>query len=352
MRAIHPGQRVIERAIDRGGFLRGSGIRLGDAPGHKEWLHFCFASDEFDLLLNFSVVDAAHASVTDPAELARVVCLIRDRDGWDGDVVSYRRDETEIRRGYLSLQFGQSRVHFHSGVFHVQAVLPDRDIEVELLLTPLTIPTPANNITLDEGPPMHWLAVPRLLASGYVRKGDHTRRVRNVLAYHDHNWGSFRWGRNFAWQWGYALPDDSSDPLSFVMLRLGDRARIRTFLQSLFVWRGPRQYRAFRDDELTIELDGALRQDRVFKLPRVMSLLASGNATDVPERLLVTARGRDDSVQLRFDFRDVAQIIIPNDDDLDVTIINESRAHYTCEGNIRGERFVSTGRALVEFLGH
>jgi len=343
---------VLDRTIERGDYWRGSPLRLGEAPGYKEWLHFCIYGEDIDVLVNFSIVDELASHAGSPREFARIVCLIHTKTGWTGDVIGFPSDQVTARRGAISLEFGENRVHFHDGVFSIRAMLPERDIAIELMLTPATIPSPANNIGVEDGPPIHWIVLPRLLATGVVRLGGTVHRLDRAPAYHDHNWGHFRWGKNFAWEWGYGLPERASEAWSTVFVRLSDRGHNQTFMQALFVWKGERQHRVFRDEELSVTHHGLLRPAKAFKLPRVMGLVHPGSAADIPARMVLEAEGRGDRARMEFVFEDVAQVIIPNDDDLGVTVINEVNATYTFGGVIRGEAIEVTGRAVVEFLSH
>jgi hypothetical protein len=343
---------VLSRTIEHGGYWRGSPLRLGDAPGHKEWLHFCIYGDGVDLLVNFSIVDDLAAHTGAPREFARITCLVHTRAGWNGDVLGFPPEQVAARRGYISLEFGSNSVQFHDGVFYIKAALPERGIALELTLTPAAVPSPANNIAVEDGPPIHWIVVPRLFANGVVLVGNVIHRLRDAPAYHDHNWGHFRWGRNFAWEWGHGVPCTRAEVWSSVFVRLSDRGHSQTLMQALFVWRGARQHRIFRDEELTVTHEGLLRPRVPFKLPRVMGLLHPGSAADIPARLRLDAAGRGDFARIEFTFDDVAQVIIPNDDDLGVTVINEVNGRYLFDGNIRGEVIETSGRAVVEFLSH
>jgi hypothetical protein len=266
-------------------------------------------------------------------------------------VLGFSEDSLRLRRGYISFELGANSVQFQNGVFTIRAALPAREIFMDLILVPASMPSPANNIDVEDGPPIHWIVLPRLFASGQVRVGKRRYSLSEVPAYHDHNWGNFRWGKNFAWEWGYGLPASNSEVWSLVFVRLSDRAHHQSLMQALFLWRGRRQQRIFRDSELTLRHVGLLRPTRIFKLPRVMGLISPGTATDIPCSLEIVATGRGDRAEVEFRFEDVAQVIIPNDDDLGVTIINEVNASYTFEGTVRGETLRFGGRAVVEFLG-
>jgi hypothetical protein len=343
---------LLARCIERGDYLRGSPLRLGEAAGHKEWLHFCVYADGLDVLVNFSLVDDLAATQQRPLQHARLTCLLHDQHGWDGDVVSFSPDEVRVQRGYIGLKFADNEVYFRDGVFYIRAQLPERGIAMELILTPVTIPAPANNIDVEDGPPIHWIVVPRLLATGHVQVRGQSYALRDAVAYHDHNWGHFRWGRDFAWEWGYGLPSDSGCDFSLVFVRLSNRSHSQVLMQAIFLWRGLRQFRVFRDEDVQVTHSGLLRAERLFKLPRVMALVAPGTATDVPATLSLLGQARGDRADVELTFGDVAQVIIPNDDDLGVTIIHEVNGTFRFEGTIRGERISMRGRAVVEFLGN
>jgi hypothetical protein len=121
-------------------------------------------------------------------------------------------------------------------------------------------------------------------------------------------------------------------------------------MQGLFVWRSGRQERAFSAGEIAVSHRGLLRQKRVLKLPRVMGLVAPGTVSDVPERFEVEARRDADWLRVRFDAEDLAQIVVPNDDDLGLTVINEVTGTVRVEGVIERERIEFQVRSLFEFL--
>lgn len=330
-------------------WLRRSASLAGGPRGHKEWWHFCAYGPEVDVLVNFSLVDDVREGSPPGAEFARVTLLARDR-GWDGDVDLYPADEVAADGGGLSLRFGDNVAEFRDGAYRLRARARRRPIEVDLTITPTALPSLANNITLDPGPPINWLVVPRGEATGTVTVGGRAHALERAPAYHDHNWGRFAWGRDFAWEWGFGLPQ-RDEPWSVVFVRLSDRARTLARMQALFLWRGARQHRVMRGSELTVTRGGLLRPERVLKVPRVMGLVSPSTATDVPARLEVEAVADGDRVECVFTASDLAQVVIPNDHDAGVTIINEVSGAVRVEGEVRGERVRMEGRAIFEFLG-
>jgi hypothetical protein len=342
--------RVITQAILRADYFRRSPFALGGPQGHKEWLHFCVYGQDIDVLANFSICDDVRPGAISGTEFARVTVLVREQE-WDGDVDLYESSAVLVPGGRVEATFGSNYVVFEDGEYHIFLKLRDRPIAMDLHLRPMTMPSLANNIQLDPGPPINWLVVPRLVARGTVRVGDREHHIENAPAYHDHNWGHFAWGRDFAWEWGFALPHDPRVPWSLVFVRLSDRAHTRALMQAIFLWKGMRQTRVLRAADVEVRHIGHLRPARVFKVPRVMGLISPDILPDVPARLWVRGEGDGDEVECVFDARDGAQVIVPNDHDFGVTIINEVSGTVRLSGQVRGETVQMEGRAIFEFLG-
>lgn len=338
-------------AARRRDYLRRSPFAAGAEASHKEWHHFAVRGPGIDALVNFSLVDDIRPRARTGSELPRMICLLKDEAGWDGDMVQCNPESVVADGGRVDLRFGEHGCWIEAGTYRVRARLERRGIEVDLRMTPEAYPSEANNISVEDGPSINWMVLPRLRAEGYIRTGDRVYELTDAAAYHDHNWGSFRWGRDFAWEWGYALPDTRADSDSVVFVRLSDRGHNTDLMQGLFLWREGKQERVFRDSEISVVHQGFLRPQRVFKLPRVMGLVAPGRVTDVPQTLTVEAAGRGDHARFTFTAEELAQVIIPNDDDLGVTIINEVSGRLTLQGTVNGKDLKIEGYSVCEFLG-
>ncbi len=341
---------AIDDAIARTDYTRRSPFSVGGRGGHKEWHHFCILGPDIDLLVNFSLSDDIRPGVAAGTELPRLTLLVRT-DGWDGDVELFPSEQVRTRGGQVDLTFGPNRLHFSDGVYRIVVALEDRPVTVDLELRSLTVPGVAPNIPLPDGPPLHWAIVPRLRANGRARVAGREYRFTNVLAYHDHNWGHFLWGHAFSWIWGFSLPHDAEVPWSLAFVRLANRTRTHALAQGLFLWKGAWNHRVFLDDELALHVDsGYLRAPRVLKIPRPMALLSPDVPTDVPRSVEMHAHGDGDSLLYRFEAHDLAQVVIPSETDLSVTIINEVTGKSSLHGKIRGETVAVEGRAICEFL--
>ncbi|MBI4516545.1 MAG: hypothetical protein HY699_12105 [Deltaproteobacteria bacterium] len=338
------------QAIERIDFVRRSPFALGGARHHKEWQHFVVLSAELDLLVNFSYCDDARPRALQGAEFPRLVLLLRER-GWDGDVEQFAMAEATSRGGRIDLTFGGNRLRFHDGRFLIAVALRERPITVELALAPVTQPAYVPSIPMLDGPPLNWVVVPRLQVRGVVTVAGRRYQLDGAPAYHDHNWGHFLWGHDVSWEWGFVLPESETVPWCLTFVRLTDRARTRALAQQLLLWRGAHLLALFRECDLEAEAELVhLRPAQVFKVPRVMALVAPECSTDVPRSYEVRARARGDWLTCRCTGSDMAQVVIPSETRLGVTIFNEVSARASVQGCIDGERVEFCGRSILEFI--
>ena len=318
------------------------------AEQHKEWHHFCIVDPAVQVIVNLSLMRPPGSAPAAGDWAARLALLVRDT-GWDGDLDTIPNREVRARRGSLDLQFGHNSLAFRDGCYHLSLSLENRPITLQLVLRPLTYPLIRRNTQIAEGK-INWVVVPRLAASGTVIVDRRVYRLDETPAYHDHNWGQWRWGDDFAWQWGFALPAEAENPWCVVFDRMTDRRRSTALELKLSLWKGDRLQRLFFQDEIRLEQSGFVVQPRLDKFPRPMSLLAPERTTDVPRRFTVRAARGDDWLDCCFTAEDIAQIVVPNETNLGVTIINEVGGVLRLTGRIKGEDAAMEGRGFFEFL--
>lgn len=326
-----------------------------EAHRHKEWHHFCVVHPDIQAIVNLSLMRDIR---NEAGWTARLIALVKEGFGWDGDVDTIPSRDVRARRGKIDLAFGHNSLLFQDGRFYLSLALENRPITMQLQIRPASYPLMRRNTNIAGGK-INWVVVPRLLASGAIVVGQSVYRLDNTPAYHDHNWGSWCWGEDFSWQWGYAVPQQIESPWSVVFDRLTNRGRNSVLELKLSLWKNQKLHRLYMQDEIGIQQSGFVSQTRqgefakearLAKFPRPMALLAPERATDVPRRFEITAERGNDRLQCRFEAEDVAQIILPNDTDLGVTIINEVSGVMSVEGMVSGEAVVMEGRGFFEFL--
>ena len=339
--------------LSRFDYFRGSQARHGGPCDHKEWQHFVVHTGSTSLLVNFNFVDEVEAGNA-AVEVPRLVVLARRR-AWDGDVERFDPSEVSAVPGRVDLVLGDNSLRLERGSYRVVIALRDRPIAAELVFTPCTVPALANNQILSRERSLSWFFIPRLSASGVISIGGELEAVDHAPAYHDHNWGRFRWGEDFSWTWGSVVPDDPEDSLGVVCMRMADRGRHVSRSQSLSLWRGDAHPIVFRDRDLRIatrgQLDPGPPRGRPLRLPRPMALLAPGRAHDIPAHVTFEGRSREGRVEMTFDADDLASLIVPSETDLRrVVTIHEVSGTARLRGELHGKALELEGKGVFEFV--
>jgi len=308
----------------------------------KEWFHFCVVAPGVQALCNLSLGG--------PSGDGRVLVLARvdDERSWRGGQTIGAASASGHR-----VTVGAATMAFHAGRYLVNARATGPgaadDVEVDLELVPLTVPLVAEGVDLAPGS-LGWVALPRLVARGVIRAGGRSFRLEHALAYHDHNWGEWRWGGgDFAWQWGFAL-DEREGGASILYSRLTDRARGRAFDTKLSVWNGELLARVFAGGDVRVDAAGQAPAGGLRRVPAVMRLVVAGEGVEAPARLDVTAGRGDDWLALRFRPEALVQVAIPNEVDYGFTLIDETSGRFEVKGRIDGVDLGFAGRSLFEFV--
>ncbi|MDX1468260.1 MAG: hypothetical protein R3258_02865 [Acidimicrobiia bacterium] len=331
--------------LDRADFFR-SGLagRRGNAV--KEWHHFVVHSPDIRLLVNFSL---SHGEAPTGRQLGRVIVLVHHRD-WDGWIEEVSVEDLEVSSRGVSGRFGASRLQFDDGGYLVELNLPARGLNGRLRFVPVSKPFLKNNQPLGGGR-MSWLFVPRLAVDGWVKTPSARFWMREAAAYHDHNWGPFRWGDDFGWQWGSALPHHTDEPWSLVFMRMTDRSHSVAQSQCLYVWHGGEPAAMFRDNAVTVTSEGSLGTAPVLTMPGIMSLLTPGTSSDVPKRIRLDARRGQDRVAVTIEPVEYARIAVPAEvGPQKVVALHEVSAAVSAHGVIGGEQMELKGSGVFEFL--
>jgi len=334
--------------IRRTDFFRRSPARLGGPGQHKEWQHFIIHSEHLELLINFSLADEPTWNGRPGAEVGRLIVVARVGEQKHGEVLRCAGDALDVEAGRIDARLGDSHLRFEQGVWHLRVRTPTLSADVQV--TPQSWPAVSGNIPLGPARQLSWLIVPRAVATGVLLWAGQRHAFTAAPTYHDHNWGHFRWGDDFAWEWGQALPRDPACPWSVVFVRMADRRRTRVLSQGLFLWRKEAQYRVFRDRDLSVETGPPVHLEP-YKLPSVMALLAPGQSADVPTTLTATAASEGDHLRLVFTPRHLTQVLIPDEHDVQgLTRLNEASGIVALSGQVRGEAVALEGPAIFEFI--
>ncbi|ORA25482.1 hypothetical protein [Mycobacterium aquaticum] len=327
-------------------FLRAPVLAAAEPAGFKEWHHFVVHGRTGRFLINFSL--ACEETPGGRSRMVpRVIVIAHDRQ-WTGAVERFAETALDISADLGACAMGANRMTVRPDGYEVLIDLPG--VRGEVRLTPVSRPFAVNNQPVGQGR-MSWLFVPRLRADGWLRIADREHRLESDLAYHDHNWGRFRWGDDFGWTWGTILPAEPGGLWSAVLLQMTDRRRLRFLSQALYVWRRDEPAVIFRHAEVRIRTSGRLDRAPDCTLPPPMRLLIDGDVPGVPEHVAVSATRAGDTVHAEFRPESYARLAQPSEVSLDrSTVLCEASGTARMTGSINGEAVDFTGTGVFEFL--
>lgn len=322
-----------------------------DAARYSEWHHFNFNDEASEVYGIFNL--ALSGDVHDPGRArAGVSLVVCERGvGWHGTMNLHPVEESRFARGVLDLSIGGNQVRFRRGRYEVAGALKDGSVALAATFTPRAAPMRIDRI----GGVVSSFLLPRFDVEGTLRLRGREIPLRGASGYHDHNWGTWDWGRDIGWDWGYIIqrPEPPArsggarsarrngpavaEPVSIVFGQVTDatRASARSDLVVL-VWQGDRWSRAFLADAVSIETAGERRYGDVPRVPGVMTLLAPARPR-IPERVHIRAADGDDHLTITLAVDAAMQFLIPHPSTTGHTTISELLGEYHVQGVLDGE---------------
>jgi len=334
--------------LARSDFIRTPVLASARPEGFKEWYHFVVHRPGSRILINFSLTSET-SSAGHPRLMPRVIVIAHDQR-WTGAVERFDDSELDVSADLATLVIGDNQMIVRPDGYRVMIDLPGHDIRGEFGFTSVSQPFVVNNQPVGDGR-MCWLFVPRMRADGWLRVGGEEISFDGDVAYHDHNWGRFRWGGDFGWSWGTILPPDPEAPWSLVFLRMTDRRRLCSLSQALYVWRHDEPAAIFRHAAVEVKSHGLLGRAADCTLPPPMRLVLNGDVSDIPERMEVTAQRAGDTVHAEFRPQSYARLAQPSEICLDRSVVLcETNASARVTGSIDGEEIDFVGPSVFELL--
>ncbi len=322
------------------------------APGEslsaiaKDWLHLNLFDPRSDVavVLNASL----HGRSDDWSGVASATALIRTGGEWTAThrVVGGVEVSTTDRSISVAEQLSMRLDPVTGGL---DVVYTDRRSQVTLVVaaTPVveaieTAPFPFGSGWIG------WRAVPLLSVSGRLTDTSGTMGLDDALAYHDHNWGRWRWGEDLGWAWA-AWPSSEG---ALVISRPTDRSHRRGAARAVLAlpsngrW-GTRSYGA-----ASVALDmERWRTGCDRRIPGAMAALHGGRTKPrLPSRVELRVDDGFDRFHARFDADDAIQVIVAEPAEPGYSFVHELFGRFRAEGTSDGRPFGFDGQGVFEYV--
>ena len=311
---------------------------------YKDWLHLNLFDPPSGLVGLVNV--AAHGAPGDPhARVVGTALVHLPEHGWAGNVEVMALGDAAFDQRGIGLRGVALGLDTSTVLASVR--LPQDGLDVALTaraaVAPLTVPL---RLPLDDGW-ISWSAVAHLTVEGQATVGDRTIALDRCDAYHDHNWGRWRWGDDSGWRWGCFMAP-GGDP-ALIVGRTYDRSHRDGGRPVLIVHTAGRR-RVFAGSSVRIDTAGALAV-RPRRMPGALAALHTDRARPaLPAEVHVgvdDARGR---VRLRFAAAAAAQLITAEPAERGYGFIHELPGEFEADGAIDGAGFDVAGLGIYEHV--
>jgi hypothetical protein len=326
--------------------LRPPSLHDREASLYKDWLHLNLFDWRTGLVGLVNV--ALHGDPEDPVARAVGTALVHlPEHGWLGNVETAGLDAAAVSEEGVGLGGVALAIDPRSGIVMASARLPEDGLRLDVTAR-LDGPTHSvlRRLPLGSGW-ISWFAAPHLRPRGQVSADGGRIDLSAAVAYHDHNWGRWRWGEDLGWEWGCFADRTGDTMLVFTVVTDGHHRRRGRPL--LLVHAGGRR-RTFVGRSVAVDYAGELTA-----LPRrVPGALAALHGDHARPRLPAEVEVRADDghacVHLRFRADAVAQVLTAEPATPGYGFIHEIAGRFEAHGSIGGRGLAAEGLAMFEHV--
>ncbi len=318
----------------------------------KEWYHFNIIdmASATDIILNVSCNGDIGRAGAGRVEV--ILLCYRPALGWVGDIDTFEGTAAQLSNQAMTLLVGDVvRLRCERGTYYLDVRSRDGSIELQAQFTAQSEPLLIwNDTPLGHGS-VNWLIAPCMSVQGTLRIGAEVIRFQEAGGYHDHNWGYWRWGEDFAWDWGFAAQAQrgAAGRYTLVFDRTSDRLGATSLENTLALWRDAELEKVFARQMLRCERRGRF-SGPVAVRPGAARLIAPGAVQTVPRKFCVSARDGADWLDVEYLPDAALQVSIPNEFGFGLVGLNETFGPLHVHGQVKGESVEFSTRAAFEFL--
>jgi hypothetical protein len=317
-----------------------------DAALYKDWLHLNLFHPPSGLVGLVNV--AVHGEPGDPRSRAVGTALVHVPGvGWTGNIEAAGRDDAAVSEHAVGLRGVALGIDPGAGRVLASARLPRDGLELDVTARVAGRAVSAWwRMPLGQGW-ISWFAVAQLTVAGTATVHDRTFSLDGADAYHDHQWGRWRWGDDLGWKWGCFMAP-GGDPV-FVVIRTSDRAHGPRDRPTLIVHTGGRR-RVFSGGSVRIAVAGALDPPRR-RVPGALAALHTDRAQPrLPAVVRVDADDGADHVSLEFHARAAVQVITAELTESGFGFIHEMPGSFESSGHVNGADLRTAGLGVFEHV--
>lgn len=257
----------------------------------------------------------------------------------------------DVRARPLAIRTEETELEFANGVFALRVQPAGLDLGLALEVRPDATP-----MLVTEGSPfgsgfIGWGLVPRCRVHGELWACGRQAAVdAQWFCYQDHNFGRFRWGEDFGWEWmvAHARVPDGPELTVVVDLRT-DRTHSGRGLPYLFIVVGGHLRKVFLGPAMALRWNWAARPERPPRLPGAMATLLGDHSARPPQCVHLHAADEQDRVTLTLPVDSYLEIVAADHRSPAFTRIGEASGPVRLALTLDGQTYEADGLAYAEY---
>jgi hypothetical protein len=197
-----------------------------------------------------------------------------------------------------------------------------------------------------------WGLVPGLQVMGELSVSGRNFSInRDWFAYHDRNFGRFRWGEDIGWEWfvAFAICNDGRQ-ITLVLDQRTNKDHSLKGLPYIFVYLGKDLHKVFLGSSLAIHWGWSLSPVNPVRLPGIMASLFADRTLKVPKTLQVEAADGQDRLLLDVHFETAIELVVPDNQDRQYSFIEEITGSFEVSLFLQGETLRGKGLLYGEYV--
>lgn len=250
----------------------------------------------------------------------------------------------------LSLAGGEASFAFDGQ--RITLRIAPRDLDLQLVLHALPASTP---LLVTDGAPfgsgfIGWGLLPVMRAEGRLAACGASAAVGDGwFCYHDHNFGRFRWGEDFGWEWLVAHARCGGEPVTVVADWRTDRRHAAGGLPYLFVVVGGALRKVFLGPAMRMRWSWHADPALPPRLPGAMATRLADRPVRSPRAVTIEAADERDRIAIGVDVDAYLEVIAADNRSAAFTRIGETSGAATVDLRLADRRIEGRGLAYAEY---
>lgn len=323
-------------------------------PAWKDWYHYVLINPEngIKILLNLYLSGKPGNGEVQSTVVVTKPGLSNQKEATYADLKGVPWEKDAVSKQPLIIKTEHFLFQVHNGITNLWLKANYSNLDLELLAIPEAEPVHVEERTGFGSGFIGWGFNPAMKVQGSVKAGKKRDYFNgNWYCYHDRNFGVFRWGENIGWEWFVCnLKDEKGQSCQVVFDQRTSKNHLDRGFPYVFIFQGNKLKRVFVGMSLQIKWRREENGKTPLRLPGHLATVFSSRISSDVQSITLTAEDDRDRISLELFTEKSYQIVVPDHEIRQYTIMEELTGKANIECSIKGNKLKATGYFYGEFV--